>query len=235
MEEHTNNEEALAGEQGSPSSDGQSDGNGSISLEEMNTILGRDFKDKDTALKSVKDTFGFVGKAGSYNASMKKLTAELGMNEDSILSTLKNMSENNTGQPQAKSDVPQVDPEKFISKDKYETDMFYSQNKGYEPYREILDSLSKSQGKPLAEVVESDTFKNLYSKTTGFDEIQSKRSVLESNPRLNSASDKLSTSIETANEARKAAQAGDTVAANAFHRDAKRNAVSAVRELYDIN
>ncbi len=34
----------------------------SLSLSELNTLLNKDFKDKDTALKSVKDTFAFVGK-----------------------------------------------------------------------------------------------------------------------------------------------------------------------------
>lgn len=234
MEEQTNNEQPLAGDMDVQSSDGASDGQGSISLEEMNAILGRDFKDKNTALKSVKDTFGFVGKAGTYNSSMKKLTSELGMDEDSILSKLKTMSENNT-EPQAQSAVPAVDPNNFVPKDKYETDMFYSQHRELTPYRDVLDALSKTQGKPLAEVVESDTFKNIYSKATGFDEIQSKKSVLESNPRLNSASDKLSASRDAIAEARKAGQVGDAVSANAHYGDAKRSAISAVREAFDLN
>lgn len=46
---------------------GAADGNGAVSqpsltLEEINTILGKDFKDKETALKSLKDTQSYVGK-----------------------------------------------------------------------------------------------------------------------------------------------------------------------------
>lgn len=33
-----------------------------LSLAELNTLLGKDFKDKATALKSVKDTYAYVGK-----------------------------------------------------------------------------------------------------------------------------------------------------------------------------
>ena len=33
-----------------------------LTLEQLNTVLGKDYKDTETALKSVKDTFNYVGK-----------------------------------------------------------------------------------------------------------------------------------------------------------------------------
>ena len=33
-----------------------------LSLAELNTLLGKDFKDKATALKAVKDTFSYIGR-----------------------------------------------------------------------------------------------------------------------------------------------------------------------------
>lgn len=233
--EQTTTEETLAGDQGSPSSDGSSAGNSSISLEEMSTILGKEFKDKDTALKSVKDTYNYVGKAGELNSSMKKLTTELGMDEDRVLSTLKSMSDNPTPAPTSEGQATPVDPDGFVSKDQYDTDMFYSQRSELVPYRDVIGALAAKDGKPLAEVVESDAFKNIYAKVSGFDEIQSKKSVLESNPRLSSASDKLSESKEALSAASKAAQAGDMYAAEASSKLAKRSAVDAVKEAYNMN
>lgn len=225
-EEQTTTEPTLAGDKGTPSSDGTTAGNGSISLEEINTILGKDFKDADTALKSVKDTFNYVGKAGQLNETMSKLTNELGMSEDGVISALQNLK-----QPA----VPEVDPSKFISKEQYDTDMFYKDRTDLEPYRGVLDALAFKEGKTLGEVAESDTFKAIYEKASGFDEIQSKRSVLETNPRLNSASDKITNAQDALQESRKAAQAGDTVGAHANAQAAKRSAVSAVREAFDLN
>jgi len=39
----------------------------SLSLKELNSILGKNFSDKDTALKAVKDTFNYVGKKSEIN------------------------------------------------------------------------------------------------------------------------------------------------------------------------
>lgn len=229
--EQTTTEETLAGDMDVQSSDGESAGNSSISLQEINTILGKDFKDVDTALKSVKDTFSFVGKAGSYNNNMKKLTTELGMSEDRILTSLKSMSENPTPQEQA----PQVDPSKFISREQYETDMFYKDNADYVPLRPVIDAMAVKEGKSVREVVESDVIKDLVQKTTGYNQIQNQKSVLESNPRLNMASDKLSKAHDSYKESIKSAQAGDAMTATAQFNDSKRSVVSAVREAFDIN
>lgn len=42
--------------------DGQAADADTLSLAELNTFLGKDFKDKDAALKAVKDTFAYVGR-----------------------------------------------------------------------------------------------------------------------------------------------------------------------------
>lgn len=58
-------------ETGSPESDSQgavgSEGSGdakvgAMTLTELNSLLGKNFSDKETALKSIKDTFSYVGK-----------------------------------------------------------------------------------------------------------------------------------------------------------------------------
>lgn len=140
----------------------------SLSLAEINTALGKNFTNKDAALKSFKDTFSYVGKKMETN----------------------------------------VDPNQYISRDQYETDMFYTKNPEYEKagVRGIIDSMAKSEGKKPSDVVNSDSFKTIFSKVRGYDESQSMKSVLESSPHLASSRDNLS-------KAREAVKSGDRASA----------------------
>lgn len=154
-----------------------------LSLEELNKYLGKNYKDKATALKSVKDTFSYVGK----KVEVKK----------------------------------DVDLSGYISKDQYETDMFYSKNPEYESssVRAVIDSMAKAEGKKPAEIVQSENFKTIFGKVKGYDESQSVKSVLESNPRLASSRDKMS-------QAGEAMRAGNKLSAEEL-------ATRAVMEAYE--
>lgn len=154
-----------------------------LSLQELNEYLGKDYKDKGSALKSLKETFSFVG---------KKIEAGKG-----------------------------VDMSNFISKDQYDTDMFYSKNTEYNnpDIRTVIDSMAKAEGKRPSEVVNSEAFKNVFGKVKGYDESQSLKSVLESNPRLAGSRDKFT-------QAQEAMKAGNTQSAEEL-------ATRAVMEAYE--
>ncbi len=49
---------------------------GTLTLDEINSLLGKDFKDKDSALKAVKDTFSYVGKKKEDIAAEMRPTAQ---------------------------------------------------------------------------------------------------------------------------------------------------------------
>lgn len=155
-----------------------------LSLSELNQFLGKSYKDKQTALKSLKDTFRYVG--------------------------------------QPKETSNNIDTSKFISKEQYETDMFYSQNTEYSKpeIRKVIDSIAKGQGVSARDVVASEDFKAIFGKVKGYEESQSAKSVLQSNPRLAASRDKLT-------QASEALKGGD---ANA----AEKLAVSAVMEAYGM-
>lgn len=133
----------------------------SLSLAELNQALGKNYKDKATALKSFQDTFAFVGKR--------------------------------------KEDLkPEIDPSQFISRDQYETDLFYSKNSKYDTpeTRRVIDAIAKAENLKPSDVVQSDTFKSLFSKVEGYDQFQSEKSVLETNPRLASTKDSFTRAAE---------------------------------------
>jgi len=82
-----------------------------VSLKALNEKLGKDFKDVDTALKSVKDTYSYVGKK-----------------VEDVKQDVK--------QEVTKEVTP--DPDSFVSRDEYNRDMFYKDNPELAPYKHIL-------------------------------------------------------------------------------------------------
>lgn len=139
-----------------------------MDLNELNSFLGKSYPSKEAALKSIKDTFSYVGKK--------------------------------------KEDVAkEISPDKFITKEQYENDMFYAKNQQYnnDNIREVIDAMAKSKGITIQEVVNSDSFKNIFTSVQGYNENQKLKSVLETNPRLNATKSAYT-------EAHKAAQAGKT-------------------------
>jgi len=115
-----------------------------------------------------------------------------------------------------------VDLSNFVSKEQYEEDLFFSQNKQYNSpeIRKVITSLSKVNNLRPHEVVETDDFKNIFEKVEGYEKIQSTKTVLETNPRLVSSVDKLSKAKESADKG---------------HKDAAENlATQAVLDAYDL-
>lgn len=96
-----------------------SNGNGSVadssdnlSLSELNSLIGRDYKDKQTALKSLKETYSMVGKAGKLEPKIEKLTRQL-EEKDSALGEIKQIKEQ----------------------------LFYSENPQYKPYKDTISAM----------------------------------------------------------------------------------------------
>lgn len=124
-----------------------------LSLTELNELTGRNFTSKESALKSIKDTFTFA---------TTRLTDVQNKVEAGVASEMGKLRE--TVESQNK-------------------EMFYIQNPQYASNRKLIDSL----GKNPAEVVNSDVFKETFSKLAEHDKTVKLKTVLESNPRLASS------------------------------------------------
>lgn len=184
-----------------PEADGQSADEGGQEAPDQVSIkdvlgkeLGKEFADDASALKAVKDTFSYVGKKGD-----DVLEAMLADPDKAAELKTKLAPE---GTPKNKEADGNIDTSKFISKEQYEEDMFYSQNAVYSPYKAIIKAMANSQGISPNEVVEQDEFKSVFTKSQAYDEGQQSKSILESNPRLGQVTDNLS-------KAREAMEAGD--------------------------
>lgn len=151
--------------------------------------LDRKFKDNESALKAVKDTFSHVSEASHAKKALKVAMDKFGTDEQGVIKALEGVKVNEGGDSE-------FDPKNFLSKDKYEEDMFFTKNSQYEPYRDVLGALKEKSGKNWNDTVDSESFKKIYTKARSFDEIEESKSVLQSNPRLGEVKDKMSQARE---------------------------------------
>lgn len=179
----------------------EGDGNGSTAdiKDIIGETTGRTFATDEEALafvKENKDNSSYVGKYKNYGSLIENLEKKFG-NQDNLK---KFMESTLSGQA--------MDESKFVPRDVYETDTFYSQHPEFAvpEIRTVLDAMKVAQNKPLAEVIQMDSFKAVYEKyKTGVD-FEKSKSVLESSPRIAAASSKIT-------EAREAQKAGNQAAA----------------------
>ena len=198
--------DALSDEAGVTSPDGDGTDSAPISVKDViNKTLGKDFQDDETALKAVKDTFSHVGKFGKYQEVISKLEEKSG-GEGKALESLKGMLETDTAEME-------IDTKKFVSKEQYEQDMFYSKHSEYQPYKDVLSGLAQSKGISLDEATKDDSFKTMFDKTQAYDKAEDSKSVLMSNKKIGLATDKMSEAKKEISEGK--TQQGEAKAADA--------------------
>lgn len=145
-----------------------------LTLDELNRRLGKEFPDVQSAMKALTDTFSYVGK--------KK--------EDIAAEVRRELSANI---PQTPAPASQ-DNAKIQS---LETRLFYTENPQYKGYEALINSMGGE--KNPAEVVNSDVFKDVFSKVKAADASDSRRSVVTSSPHLAQAKSVTDEAVRVAN------------------------------------
>jgi hypothetical protein len=138
----------------------------SLSLAEINKLTGKNFPSRESALKSITDTFSYVGKKRDDVA--REVKAEISASDvtDKLARELEEMRK----------------------------ERFFDRNPKYaEPsVRKLLERIG---GNP-EQVVDSPEFKTLFEKVSGYDESQKLKTVLGSNPRIAASRDSLAKARE---------------------------------------
>ena len=127
-----------------------------------------------------------------------------------------------------------IDMSKFVPREQYEEDQFFAKHPEYSELKSIIRDGARANNVSVDKYTETEAFKTLFGKVSGFEEVQKKKSVLESNPRLGMASDKAKTAVEKIRESSKARATGDSYVANKLENEARSDAVSSVIEAYDL-
>lgn len=143
----------------------------SLTLAELNSHLGKDFKDTATALKALKDTQSFVGKRTEDIAS-------------EVRSQLAAASSGGSSNAALESTVHSL-----------QKDLFYTNNPQYKDYSDVIASM----GSNPSEVVDSPAFKKVFAKVQVADEVEKSRSVVSSNSRLGQSKTVIEQAVGIAN------------------------------------
>lgn len=147
-----------------------------LTLDELNQFLGKDFKDKDSALKSLKDTQSFVGKR------REDIEAEV---RSALAAPVTPAPVAPPGDaPATKSEVQSL-----------KNDLFYEANPQFKEHRALIERL----GDNPAEAVELPEFKAVFEKVQIADEGAQRRSIVSSSPRLAQAKSVTDNAIAIAN------------------------------------
>lgn len=219
----------------------------SISLQELATHLGKDFKDVDSALKSIKDTFSYIGRQDEIRNAVKEMVKRTGTDERAVLSTIeKIMSQGNQNDevvtptevaPQPATPEAKPNTDGFVSRAQYEEDMFFNKKPEYETIKGILKPIKNSSDEYKAmswsDFVQTEQVKELHETYNGYNELKGSRSVLETNPRLGAITDKMTKAKQNIKSANDAMRAGDIVSARESSRNAEQDAVRAVIESFN--
>ena len=137
-----------------------------LTLADINKQLGKNFLTKESALKSLSDTFSYVGKKKEDIEKEVRATVQT----DDRISKL----------------AQELEIER--------KERFYDRNPQYadQNVRKLIDSLG---GTP-SEVVNREEFKQVFEKVSSYDKSAKLKTVLESNPRLASSKDSLTKARE---------------------------------------
>lgn len=227
------------GSQLNPADGGGADQNtGSISLADLSKVLGKEFPDVETALKSVKDTYSYVGSQAQYREKIGALAETLGTDEQGVLTTIDTlMSElnNNAGGDGTNQPSPVVNEGQYVTKD----DLFFMQNKEMADLRDVLTPIKNASDEtrdmPWESFVATDTAKKVIEPITGYREIQNQRTVLDGGSRLGGVTDTLAQSEQLVQESIQAEQRGDLLTANRAMNAARKGAVDSVIEAYGLD
>ena len=156
-----------------------------MTLSEINAALGKNFPNKEAALKSFKYTFSYVGK--KVEDVKKEVMAEV---------------QSSAKTDQLAQELAEMRKERF-----------YDKNPKYADAN--VRAIIEASGKSPAEFVETPAFKAIFEKVSGYDESQKLKTVLESNPRLSSSRDSLTKAREIASKTDRPTEEVESMVANA--------------------
>lgn len=163
---------------------------GTLSLADLNSLLGRNFTDVEAAKKALKDTQDFVGRR-KEDIARELQTAQ---------ATTTTAQSTTTSQPANVASKEELNEVK--------TRLFFSENPQYKGY----ESLIKRMGGDPAEVVQTPEFQAVFEKVKVADEVAQKKSIVSSSPRLAATKSATEEAVKVANATRSTQSTADVLA-----------------------
>lgn len=201
MTEEISNSDGQPTEVETTETDSQGDG---LTLENLNKTLGKDFKDIDSALSSLKETQDFVGKKGQQ---LTEAEAKLAKAEE--------------GKEEAKTQAERLESLEKTNK----LNQFFKDNPEMDnaSTKNLLDKYADPY-----EAIKDDTFKSINDPILAHNKVNNVKSVIHKNSRLGQVTNKVDESKQSLDEAFNKAGDNDQVGATKAYNKASNQAVEAV-------
>lgn len=166
MEEQKPTQETHPGAESTPAAGGNEavTTTGGLTLEEINAITGRDYKDLETAKSSIKEMQQMAGKAADLEGKIKTLQ-DMPKTDEELRSKVAELSQ-------------------AVEQNKLET--FFAKNPDHADNRSLLERLAVSYG-DISKAMESPEYKSVLEAQTVAKESQSKRTVADPSGRVGQA------------------------------------------------
>lgn len=178
----------LAGLENTPSQDGAAENVVEVK-DLMKQIIGKDFPDNDTAIKSLKDTYAYVGQMGQKVKTLEQENTELKQSQVS----------------------PEIAAQLQSLRQQVKDATFYAQHPEYNT-PEAKSLITKFGSDPEA-VIQDEVFQKAFTAIKTTAEMEKTQSVLHTNPRLGVAQDNMTKAVEAQKAGNDAEAANNAVAA----------------------
>lgn len=166
-------------------------------------ILGKEFPDVASAAKALKDTFGYVGKAGEALKVVESVMTQKGFKTpkeavDFISESIKEKKEVTPPTPPA-NDAPKIDLKDFVSRAEFDKQTFYASHPELNGHEKLVETFAKANpDKTRNEILALDEFKEAFEPMKA----AKQKSILHSKPNIAVAGTKI-------DEAKEAVKAGN--------------------------
>lgn len=209
-------------ETGSVTEDPSTDSTDDKSLRDtINSSLKKDFKSDKDIVKSMGEADKKISDQGSEIAGLNRQLEQYSKQPDKPAETASDKPVIPT--------TPDQSSEVAVLTDRLNQSEFYKANPSYDKseIREVL-------GRNPAETIKNESIKSVVDGKVESDKIEESKSVLHSNPRLGSATDKVTQAKDSNLAASKALREGDVAGMVAHQADASNSATEAVIDAYEL-
>lgn len=184
-------------------------------------ILGKEFPDMASAAKAMKDTFGYVGKAGEAIKVVETVMANKGFKtpKEAVDFITTSLQAPPKVEP-VKEEKPVIDSSKFVSREEFDKKDFYSNHPELKGHEKLVETYAKANpGTSRDDILKMDDFKEAFGALA----VVKQKSILHSNEKIGVAQNNLEKAKEKMAE-------GNPVGIE----EAKSLATKAVMEAYDL-
>lgn len=189
--------------------------------EALGKVLGKEFPDVPSAVKSARDTFKFVGESGEARKALQTVMETKGFKTpkeavDFVMAALKS-AEPATPIVEKK---PEIDPKQFVSRAEFDKQSFYGAHPELKGHEKLVETYVKANPDTSRDdILKMDDFKEAFGALS----VAKQKSILHSDSKVTVARD----NMEKAKEKAASGQPVDI-------EEAKSLATKAVMEAYDL-